>query len=145
MDTSAYALSLGGKDPDSTQRSPAEASAHSPAAPISFASAGQPRGEFTVAADADQALVSAARKESQLAVVDAQQLEARGVQVVGLDSILDGAEAEIVGRADDLAAAPNNKIFPRSAVSRNPEKRDFDPWRDQSRGTPPRRRGERID
>jgi hypothetical protein len=111
----------------------------------SLASTEQLRREFIVAADAGQALVSAAEEEGQLAVVDPQQLKRGGVQVVDVDPILDDAEAETVDRTDDLPVAPNNKLFPRSIASRNPENRDFGPSCDQSRGTPPRRRGERID
>ena len=60
-------------------------------------------GELVIAADVGQPLLAALEEIRQLAVVQAEQLEDRGVQVVDVHAVLDGAEAEFVGGADDLA------------------------------------------
>ena len=51
-----------------------------------------------------QAHVAAAEAVGQPLVVDAQQVQHRGVQVVDLDLVLDGVVAVLVGRAVDRAA-----------------------------------------
>ena len=61
-------------------------------------------GKFVVAADVGQPHVAALEQVGQLAVVQAEELEDRGVEVVDVHAVLDGAEAEFVGRADDLPA-----------------------------------------
>ena len=55
-----------------------------------------------VAADVGQPLVAALEEVRQLAVVEAEELEDRGVEVVDVHAVLDGAEAELVGGADRL-------------------------------------------
>ena len=46
-----------------------------------------------------QTKIAAGVTVGQPFVVEAQQVQQRGVQVVDADSILDGAESEVVGRA----------------------------------------------
>ena len=52
-----------------------------------------------------QAEVAALVAEGQPFVVDAQQVEDRGVEVVDVDAILDGVVTELVGRAQGRPAA----------------------------------------
>src|SRR5262249_6884910 len=59
-------------------------------------SAQQPRCEFLVAADVGEALVSALERICQLAVVQAEELQDRGVQLADVDAVVDGAEAALV-------------------------------------------------
>ena len=49
-----------------------------------------------------QAEVAAGVAVGELLVVEAQQVQDRGVQVVDVDLVLDGLEAELVGRAVDV-------------------------------------------
>ena len=49
--------------------------------------------------------VAAGVAVGELLVVEAQEVQNRGVQVVDVDAVLDGLEAEVVGRAVDVAAA----------------------------------------
>ena len=51
-----------------------------------------------------QAEVAAGVAVGELFVVEAQQVQDRGVQVVDVDLVLDRLEAELVGRAVDVAA-----------------------------------------
>ena len=51
-----------------------------------------------------QAEVAAGVAVGELLVVEAEQVQDRGVQVVDVDRVLDGLEAELVGRAVDVAA-----------------------------------------
>src|SRR5688572_24235231 len=51
-----------------------------------------------------QPLVAAAALEGDLAVVQAQEVQDRGVQVRHLDAVLDGVVAQLVGGAVGLAA-----------------------------------------
>ena len=60
----------------------------------------QSSGDIVVAAHVGQALLAALEQIRQLAVIQAEQLQDRGVQVVDVDAVLDGAEAELVGGAD---------------------------------------------
>ena len=53
-----------------------------------------------VAVDVGQAEVAALEAVGQLGVVEAQQVQDRGLQVVDVDAVLDGVEAELVGLAD---------------------------------------------
>ena len=55
--------------------------------------------------DVGQAEVAALEAEGELQVVEAEQVQDRGLQVVDVDAVFDGVEAELVGRADRLAAA----------------------------------------
>ena len=57
-----------------------------------------------VAVDVGQAEVAAGVTVGQPRVVEAQAVQHRGVQVVDVDRLLDGAEAELVGRAVNVAA-----------------------------------------
>ena len=57
-----------------------------------------------VAVHVGQAEVAAGVAVGELLVVEAQQVQDRGVQVVDVDRVLDGLEAELVGRAVDVAA-----------------------------------------
>jgi len=52
-----------------------------------------------------EAEVAAGVAIGELGVVEAHELEDRGVQVVDADPVLDGFEAEVVGGAMDVAAA----------------------------------------
>ena len=47
-----------------------------------------------------QAEVAALEAEGELRVVEAEQVQDRGVQVVNVDAVLDGVEAEVVGLAE---------------------------------------------
>ena len=53
----------------------------------------------TLPAHVGQAEVAALEAEGEPLVVDAQQVEHRGVQVVDVDHVLDGVVAELVGLA----------------------------------------------
>ena len=57
-----------------------------------------------LAVDVGQPEVAAGVAVGELLVVEAQQMEDRGVQVVDVDLVLDGLEAELVGGAMDVAA-----------------------------------------
>src|SRR5262245_19066316 len=59
------------------------------------------------------ALVAAVVQVGQLQVVEAQGMEHRRMDVVHVDGALDGAQAELVGRADGLPAA--------NAAARHPD------------------------
>ena len=52
-----------------------------------------------LAADVGQAEVAALEAVGQPRVVEAEQVQDRGVQVVDVDLVLDGVEAEVVGLA----------------------------------------------
>src|SRR5882724_4239860 len=52
-----------------------------------------------VAVHVRQAIVAPSIEESLLGVVDAHQVQDRGVQVVDMDLVLHGVPAELVGRA----------------------------------------------
>ena len=54
------------------------------------------------AVDVGQAEVAAGVAVGELLVVEAEQVQDRGVQVVDVDLVLDGLEAELVGRAVDV-------------------------------------------
>ncbi len=54
--------------------------------------------------DVGEAVVAALEAEGEAFVVDAEEVKQGGVEVVDMDGGLDGAEAEVVGAADDLAA-----------------------------------------
>ena len=56
-----------------------------------------------VAVDVGQAEIAAGVAIGQLLVVEAEQVQDRGVQVVDAGRVLNGLEAEIVGRAVDRA------------------------------------------
>src|SRR5215468_10927327 len=56
-----------------------------------------------VAAGLGQAFVAAVVQECQVNVVEAEQVQDGGVQVVDVDGVFRGVQAEFVGRADDLA------------------------------------------
>ncbi len=47
-----------------------------------------------------EAEVAALEAEGELLVVEAEQVQDRGVEVVDVDAVFDGAEAELVGLAD---------------------------------------------
>ena len=53
--------------------------------------------------DVGEAEVAALEAEGQLLVVEAEQVQDRGVEVVDVDAVFDGAEAEFVGLAEDGA------------------------------------------
>ena len=53
--------------------------------------------------DVGQPLVAAAVEVGQQRVVEPQQVQDRGVQVVDVDLVLDRGVADLVGRADDRA------------------------------------------
>ena len=57
-----------------------------------------------IAGDVGQAEVAAGVAVGELRVVEAQQVQDRGVQIVDVNSVLDGLEAELVGGAVDLPA-----------------------------------------
>ena len=57
-----------------------------------------------LAVDVGQAEVAAGVAVGELLVVEAEQVQDRGVQVVDVDLVLDGGEAELVGGAVDVAA-----------------------------------------
>src|SRR5579883_2273823 len=59
-----------------------------------------------VAMDVGQPQVAAAVEVRQERMVEAQQMQDRGVQIVDLDLVLDGGLAEIVGRPVSLAVGP---------------------------------------
>src|SRR6516165_11015654 len=61
-------------------------------------------GELAFAANVGETLLPALEQEGQPFVVQAEQLQDSRVQVVDVDTILDGAEAEFVGGANDLSA-----------------------------------------
>ena len=50
-----------------------------------------------------QAFVAAVVAERQLLVVEAEQVQDGGVEVVDVDAALDAVQAELVGRAVDVA------------------------------------------
>src|SRR5262249_11154702 len=52
-----------------------------------------------------QPFVPAVVQEGQLFVIEADQVQERGVEVVDRDAIFDGAETELVGGANGLAAS----------------------------------------
>jgi len=58
-----------------------------------------------VAVDVRQPMVAALIAEGQAAVVDAEQMQHRRVQVVDVDAILGDVVAEVVGRAVGIAGA----------------------------------------
>ena len=58
-----------------------------------------------LAADIGQTAVATLEEIRQFFVVDAQQCEHRGVQVVDVDFVFHCAEAEVIRRANGLAAA----------------------------------------
>ena len=58
-----------------------------------------------MAVDVGQAEVAALEAEGEPLVVEAEQVQDRGLQVVDVDLVLDGAEAELVGLAEDDARA----------------------------------------
>ena len=53
--------------------------------------------------DVGQAKVSSLEAVGELGVVEAQEVQNRSLNVVDVDAILDGGEAELVGQADRLA------------------------------------------
>ena len=58
-----------------------------------------------VAFDVGQAEIAAGVAVRELLVVEAHEMQDRGVQVVDVDAVFDGFEAELVGRAVDVSAA----------------------------------------
>ncbi len=56
-----------------------------------------------LAGDVGQAEVAPLEAVGEPRVVDAEQVEDRGVEVVDVDRVLDDVPAEVVGLADDLA------------------------------------------
>ena len=52
-----------------------------------------------------QPFVAAVVREGQLLVIEAQQVQDRGVDVVDVGLVLDGVQADLVGRAVGDAAA----------------------------------------
>ena len=58
-----------------------------------------------MAFDVGQAKIAAGVAVRELLVVEAQEMENRGVQVVDVDAVFDRFEAELVGRAVDISAA----------------------------------------
>ena len=55
-------------------------------------------------ADVGQPLVAAVVEVGELLVVEAHQVQDRGVDVVDVGAVLDRVQADLVGRADDRAA-----------------------------------------
>ena len=66
---------------------------------------GESRCDVIETTNIRQSAVTAFKQVGQFFVVDAEQCEHGGVQVVDVDFVFDGSEAEFVGRADDLATA----------------------------------------
>ena len=57
-----------------------------------------------MAVDVREAHVAPVESHRRPRVVEAEEVEHRRVEVVDLDAVLDGVEAELVGRAVDRAA-----------------------------------------
>ena len=66
---------------------------------------GESRCDVIETTNIRQSAVTAFKQVGQFFVVDAEQCEHGGVQVVDVDFVFDCAETEFVGRADDLATA----------------------------------------
>ena len=62
-----------------------------------------------VAVHVGQAEVAAGVAVGELLVVEAEQVQDRGVQVVDVDAVFDGLEAELVGGAVDVAAVARRR------------------------------------
>ena len=67
-------------------------------------SAQEPGGEVVFSVHVRQSEIAALEKVGQLLVVQTQEAEKGGVEVVHRHGVLGGAEADIVGSSDDLAA-----------------------------------------
>ena len=65
----------------------------------------EPSDRITTSVDVGQAEVAAGVAVGEGLVVEAEEVEDRGVEVVDVDLVLDGLEAELVGGAVDVAAS----------------------------------------
>ena len=65
----------------------------------------QPLGQIVLPADIRQAAIAAFEQVDQLFVVEAQEREHRGVQIVDVHLVVHGAETHFIGGPDRLAAA----------------------------------------
>jgi hypothetical protein len=72
--------------------------------PLLKRSLNQPLHKLAIPSHIGEPLLAALEEIGQLAVVQAEQLQDGRVQVVDVDAVLRGTQAELVGGADDLAA-----------------------------------------